>query len=500
MRAAVTPLFSKWIAFAGLPWSHRPGIAARARIDQEIALSRYLISTLAEYQTEFWVIVGQALRQRGAEVHFVSFDSRSNELLARAGLPFFDATASAVAARLGDEDPLAVCHRFGIADPLPWLTHEKFAFGLRDSDALVRKLAGILLVVDDAVKDIAHPVSVVQELGGFLSVLGTHFAAKARGLASWFIEPSFFRSRLLFIEGSLAAFHHPGDARAKPEGAVAQYLDETTRQNLIVIPEKDRHQYTTAFRKVVNLRNMRRLTEKMIDKYLLKKEQEFGHIGSHVFTHARMIAASRKLARHYTPLDEAQPFVYYPLHVPGDVALTLRSPDYLDQIAVIDYLCRVTPLRYKVAVKEHPAMIGAMGSEPLISLKARYDRFVILPPSTNNFDVLRRAEAVVTVNSKSGAEAGLLGRNVLVLGDAFYRDAPFARAMGKLADIATALPQALELSDRPADPSATLQYFAAFWPSTWPGELYVGDNGNPELFADSLLEATAAVDHPNGKA
>lgn len=451
---------------------------------------RYLISTLAEYQTVFWLDVAPALTARGAEVHFLSFDSRSNELLAKAGLSFFDATASRALARVADADPVGICQRFGIDDPLPWLTHEKLAFGIRDSDALTRKLAGTLLVVDDALNRIGGNVAVVQELGGFLSVLGTHFAAKARGLKSWFVEPSFFRSRLLFIEGSLAAYRHPGDARATLDGPVAEYLDETANQNLIVIPEKDRHQYTTAFRKVVNFRNLRRLGEKLVDKYLLKKEQEFGHIGSHVFTHARMIMASRKLARHYTQLGDAEPFVYYPLHVPGDVALTLRSPDYLDQVAVIDYLCRVTPLGYKVAVKEHPAMIGAMGSGPLLALKRRYDRFVILPPSTNNFDVLRRAAAVVTVNSKSGAEAGLLGRPVLVLGDAFYRDAPFARPLEKLADIAAILPSALEHTDGHGEATATMQYFAAFWPATYPGELYVTAGGNSDQFAASLLRAT----------
>ena len=456
---------------------------------------RLLITTLAEYQTRFWVLVGSELVQRGHEVLFVSFDSRSSEMLTSAGLPYADATASARAAALGSRDPLDVCRQVSVGNPAAWLTHEKFAFGIRDSDALLRKLAGSLLVVDAALDSFANgpQVAVVQELGGFLSVLGSHFAALARGVPSWFIEPSFFRGRLLFNEGSLAAMKLPAGASMAPGPEIARYLAETAANNRIVIPQKDRHQYTSAFRKVVNWRNARRLAEKLRDKHLLGKEQEFGHIGGHVAAHGRMILASRMLARHYTDPERLGPFVYYPLHVPGDVALTLRSPEYLDQVALIDYLCRITPAHLKVAVKEHPAMIGALGADALLKLVKRYDRFVILPPQTNNYDVLRRAEAVVTVNSKSGAEAGMLGRPVLVLGDAFYRTAPFATAIDKLADLGPALERATTGSARDPDPNAVQRYFAALWQHTAPGELYVETRGNITRFVDGLLGATSSA-------
>lgn len=456
---------------------------------------KLIISTLAEYQTRFWIEVGRELARQGREAMFLSFDSRSNEMLRGAGLAFVDATASAQAAVLRDRNPLAICRQFGVNNPSIWLTHEKFAFGVADSDRLLRKLAGAMLLAHDAIDSVAQrgPCAVVQELGGFLSVLGTHFAAKSCGAPSWFIEPSFFRGRLLFNEGSLAATKLPGGAAAVPTAEMRRYLEETTANNQIVIPQKDRHQYTSAFRKVVNRRNARRLAEKLRDKHLLGKEQEFGHIGSHVTAHARMIVASRQLARHYTSPGEVGRFLYYPLHVPGDVALTLRSPEYLNQSALIDYLCRVAPLDLKIAVKEHPAMIGAMGARDLLDLKRRYDRFVILPPQTNNYDVLRRADAVVTVNSKSGAEAGLLGRRVLVLGDAFYRDAPFARPVAGLADLATAIEEVSRADTAPPAPDAVERYFAALWERTGPGELYVEDPRNVSAFTASLLEAAMPV-------
>lgn len=447
-----------------------------------------IITTLAEYQTRFWVEVGLALQARGQPVRFLSFDSRSNEMLEAAGLDFVDATASACLAELGMRDPAEVCLSFGMDRLNFWLTHEKFAFGSRDSNALLCKLAGTLLVADRAICTVPaeQQVVMVQELGGFLSVIGSHFAAVHHQAPSWFIEPSFFRGRMLFLEGDVAARKLPADMRATLAGPVQAYLQDTLDRSAIVIPEKDRHQYTTAFRKVVKFRNVKRLAEKLIDKYLLGKEQEFGHIGSHVSTHARMILASRKLKKHYTPVSQLGRFVYYPLHVPGDMALTLRSPEYLDQAALVDYLCRVSPPDVTIAVKEHPAMIGAMGAEPLLRLKQRYDRFHIIPPSSNNFDVLKQATAVVTVNSKSGAEAGLLGQRVLVLGDAFYRNAPFATPVEGVTGLGDALARVLDGSSGPPTRERTMEYFAALWDETLPGELYVTDAANIASFTTSL--------------
>src|SRR5260370_27864804 len=91
---------------------------------------------------------------------------------------------------------------------------------------------------------------VVQELGGFLSVIACFYAAKKRGVRNWFIEPSFFRGRLYYTPDSLAApdtMRTPADALSTD---VRSYLDDTLRQQSIVIPQKDRHQYSAALNQI----------------------------------------------------------------------------------------------------------------------------------------------------------------------------------------------------------------------------------------------------------
>lgn len=454
-------------------------------------MPRFLITTLAEYQTRFWLQVGKRLRETGHDAAFLSFDDRSTEMLRAEGLTVFPATAAPSTTRSAAQLE-AQWQAYGLTDLNHWFGHERFAFGVRDSVQMRHKLAAALECADLACTQwsAGGPFSLVQELGGFLSVIGSYFAARHRGIDNWFLEPSFFRGRMFFLRNSFAALPVREPAQSV-SNEVDAYLDETIRRGAIVVPLKDRHQYTTAWKKVVNTRNARRLMEKLVDKHLHGKKQEFGHIGSHVATHARMLWSSYRLSGHYTPLQDCPRFVYYPLHVPGDMALTLRTPHLLDQLALIDYLCRAVPATHCIAIKEHPAMVGAIDADRVLDLLRRYDNLVLLPPSTNNYEVLARADAVVSINSKSGAEAALLGKPVLVLGDAFYRESPIVTAVERVQDIPARLKQALDVPRR-VDQSEIRRYFSAVWERSLPGELYVPESTNVVTFCNSMVTATSA--------
>jgi hypothetical protein len=450
-----------------------------------------LVTTLAEYQTRFWLPVGLELHRRGHRCSFVSFDDRSTEMLRDAGLEVFARSDQPVVDDLSDAALDGAAQRYGIQDLSFWFGHERFAFRLHDPLELRRKLLVALTLADRACVALERRGStvLVQELGGFLSVVGAFFAARAHQIDNWFIEPSFFRGRLFFVCNSFAAPQVRFEGGIEVSAPVRDYLRSTLSSGAIVIPQKDRHQYTTAFKKVFNIRNAKRLIEKLVDKHILGKRQEFGYIGHHVRVHLNMVFSGVRLRRWYTPLEKVRRFVYYPLHVPGDMALTLRSPQYLDQLSLVDYLARAVPHTHKVAIKEHPAMIGLIDVDRVRDLLRRYDNLVLLPPSTNNFQVLKHAEAVVSVNSKSGAEACLLGKPTLVLGDAFYRQSPLVKAVSHLTELPAALRTALQGEWPGACEQVREQYFEQVWRQSLPGELYVAASENVDRFVTSLLEA-----------
>ena len=454
-----------------------------------------LITTLAEYQTRFWIPVAQRLRGAGREVRLLAFDDRSAEMATAQGVPVVNMYRAGLQGGAPIDDEQAFNARiasYGLDGSNFLFSHERVTFGIRDTAALRRRFMIYTNAMEAELDQLAargQRAVVVQELGGFLSVIACFYAARKRGIRNWFIEPSFFRGRLYYTPDSLAA----PDTMATPAEPVSPqvrgYLDDTLRQRAIVIPQKDRHQYSAAFSKIANARNARRLAEKLWDQFALGKHQEFGHNIRHARAHAAMALGATRLKKLYRPMPET-PFVYYPLHVPADMALTLRSPEYLDQVATIDFLLRTLPDTHVLVVKEHPAQIGAVSATRLFELARRFDNFVLLPPQTNNYAVLGRADAVVSVNSKSGAEAVLLGKPVVVMGDAFYRSCPLVFAVNRLSDVPQRLREALRTQG--FDPARAAPYFETAWRKSFPGELYIDNPQQLDTFAASLLSAVNA--------
>jgi Capsule polysaccharide biosynthesis protein len=451
-----------------------------------------LITTLAEYQTRFWIPVAQRLRNAGREVQLLAFDDRSAEMATAQGIPVTNMYRTGLQGGAPVEDQAALAARvadYGLDGTNFLFSHERVTFGIRDSAALCRRFmiySNAMELVLDQIAARGQSAVVVQELGGFLSVIACFYAAKKRGIRNWFIEPSFFRGRLYYTPDSFAAPDTMGTPADAVSADVRDYLDQTLSQRAIVIPQKDRHQYSAAFNKIANARNARRLAEKLWDQFALGKHQEFGHNLRHARMHAAMAVGATRLKKLYQPMPQT-PFVYYPLHVPADMALTLRSPEYLDQVATIDFLLRTIPDTHVLVVKEHPAQIGAIPAGRLFELARRFDNFVLLPPQTNNYAVLGRADAVVSVNSKSGAEAVLLGKPVVVMGDAFYRSCPLVFATDRLKEVPQRLRDAL--GSRGVDPAKAAPYFETAWRKSFPGELYIDNPGQLDTFAASLLAA-----------
>jgi len=445
----------------------------------------FLIATLAMNQTLFFEALGKVLEEGGHGVAYLCFHERSHEYLASRGKRSFNAFGGEARTREIDLSAYA------------WpslnlvLSHEKAVFEAYDSERLLRKLRGYLAACESALDALAGtvpgPLVLLQELGGFLSNVASFYAARRRGLDGIFMEPSFFAGRVFFTRNGFAAPQVQGPRSAAASDAVAAYLDEAVARQRVVIPLKDAHHYRGPMRKLTDLRHARRLIEKTVDKHLLGKGEEFSHIGGHVARHARMLVNSRLLARHYDAMpDEGRRFVYYPLHVPADVALTIRSPEYVDQLALVDFLARSVPQTHEVLIKEHPALVGALERRRLTDLLRRRDNVRLLDPAIKNYQVLQRAEAVITVNSKSGAEALLLGRPVLVLGDAFYSPCELVHRVDSLAELPRRLAEMLR-SARGPEPGAVRRYFQDVWNASWPGELHVAADANAQALAASLL-------------
>ncbi|WP_165826123.1 capsule biosynthesis protein [Rhizobium wuzhouense] len=434
--------------------------------------------SLAGNQSAFFAALEPSVRAAGRDVVHVCFHEGSVSELRKAAHRVFNPFELS---RSGD---LPSFEAYGIENPALLIAHEKAAYEIRDTQALLLKFRRHLAAMEAVFATLAgegRRIVVVQELGGFTSVLAAYFVAQRHGVSNYFIEPSFFKGRFFLTRDSFSApriGRSAGSAGAEVLAVLGRIRDSQT----VVIPVKDALHYRGAMRKLTDPKNWRRLVEKLVQKHVLKQQEEFQHIGGHVRRHVRMTMNAAKLRKFYAQIPDESPFLYYPLHVPADFALTIRSPEYLDQLSLIDFLCRVAPGGRKVVIKEHPALIGALPAARVVELMRRHDNLVLLSPGINNHEVLRRAETVVTVNSKAGAEALLYCRPVLALGDSFYRDSGLVTVVDALRD----LPDRLAGAALP-DEEDVNRFLQDVWSASVPGELYDVREENVAEFAASLL-------------
>lgn len=453
-----------------------------------------VITTLAEYQTRFWVQVALKLEQEGHEVTLLSFDDRSSDLLDQSGLRSFNVPALARASELDRfESDQKALDFYGIQDINYWISHERVTFSLKNSNEMITRLIDYLSCIDEIfsiLESDGEKITLVQELGGFISVIAAFFAARKNGINNIFLEPSFFKGRFFPLMNSFAAPVVAFSEKHSVSTEVKQIMSSTIMSQSIVIPKKDARQYRGAFVKIFDFANIKRLLEKTVDKYLLGKYQEFGHLGRYVSLHLKMLVNANVMRFSYTPIESLKDFIYFPFHVPGDMALTLRSPEYFDQLSLIEYMLKVVPFTHIVAVKEHPAQIGGIAALRLKELLKRYDNLVVINPSVNNYEVLNKASLIVSINSKSGAEAGLLGKPSLVLGEAFYKNSPLVERVTSIGDLKAKIKESLDKWE-PRSEALRDGYFQNVWDETYAGELYVGDNQEVKTFSTSICEIVA---------
>ena len=201
-----------------------------------------------------------------------------------------------------------------IDNPSLLLSHERITFGIKNSQNLTSKFSEYFDLISDFLDDLdqSYEVTVIQELGGFISVLATFEAAKAKGIDNYFIEPSFFKGRQFFLENTMQAKKvEIGVANDDAISQARRSIKFVLQNKSVVIPDKDKHHYSTVLAKVLNLRNFLRLFEKLFYQFLFRKHFEFGYPIRHVTQHLKMLINSARNARYYSDLFMSEKFVYF---------------------------------------------------------------------------------------------------------------------------------------------------------------------------------------------
>lgn len=448
----------------------------------------YLISTLAENQTFFWIKVAQKLINKNIKIVFISFDEVSYDYLINSGFECYFFNNKDFVNDVSDYYFNKIMKKFNITDYKKYFLHERIAFNINDEIYLRNKFLACLKLSERVIKSLSGKfhISLIQELGGFLSVISCFFVAKKFKIDNYFIEPSFFKGYFFLIKNSFYSLKINSLKNSiRPNKKMMLYINDAILNKTVVIPKKDSHHYSLPSLKIFNIYNTKRLISKIFNKFVLRKRYEFSYIGFHVKKHIQMWANNYKLRPLYSTINDLDNFIYYPLHVPNDVSLTIRAPSYINQLFIIENILKKLSGSKVLAIKEHPAMIGSIDYSGFMKLQKNYKNLKLIDPKLNNYSVISKAALIVSVNSKSGAESLLLNKKVIVLGDCFYYNFPNVYICKDILNISILINKILEKNINYDD--KILSYFEMIWDESLQGELYYNNNSNINNFTKSLL-------------
>lgn len=118
-------------------------------------------------------------------------------------------------------------------------------------------------------------------------------------------------------------------------------------------------------------------------------------------------------------------FVFFPLHVEPELAISPSGGHFEEQHEAIRFLASKLPEGWKVVVKEHPHQAG-FGPRPA----GFYKRISAIPnvefvkTQMSSLDVIAKCQTVVTITGSAGIEAVRLGKPSWVLGYPWYLSSP----------------------------------------------------------------------------
>lgn len=379
----------------------------------------YIIS-LALNQTKFWLKVISNKNSDDLNYKIISFDTESSNFLYKKKITFIDADYNIKSDKFNyslNKIKEKINENFNEVEKK--LFHEKIYFGNKNEEKIYKKFFKTYLFFKKYFKYKKNCIF-VQEIGGFIpNVCGELFAKKFK--FNYFnLESSFFSNHFHILKNT-------GDCRPKKNIIkgnlnIKKYLLELKKKKIINIPNKDKLHFLSPVKKIFQMHNIKRFFEKQFKQFILKYNFVFDSDILILKGNVNFLINNLKAKKYYKSLEclNKKNFIYFPLHVPNDYALTIRATIYIDQLNLINQIAKKYP-GYIFAIKEHPARVGSFNFDKLDGMLKNNKNIVLLNPNINNFKIINKSNCMITINSKSGFEALLYNKKVFALGESFYK-------------------------------------------------------------------------------
>lgn len=157
------------------------------------------------------------------------------------------------------------------------------------------------------------------------------------------------------------------------------------------------------------------------------------HLSSRLRNHVNIYVDYRRFCRSCTStwkVPQNTNYVFLPLHVEPEASLTVFSPEFNSQVAVIDLVAKSLPAGITLVIKEHRAAIGRRPSG-FYAWLASIPSAVLAPLEASGPVLARNSRATITITGTAGFEAAVAGVPVLSFSEHnFYNSLPHVQVAG----------------------------------------------------------------------
>lgn len=313
-------------------------------------------------------------------------------------------------------------------------------------ESMARLALGYLAAWETILAEGAPIALLWGEDGGHLAKRTSFLLAERLGIPLAFLYVSPLPGRMLHLDNALNRFERGSFERVDPTPDERAYAER-----LLADVRASRVQFATPRDLGFGPRRIARLGRMLVERYVTRPP---GAASYYPWRFARQYGRQHvvraALRASYRPVGEF-PFVFHPIHAGFDAQITIRAPQWRDQIALVEHVAASLPYGYELAIKEHPFEVGALPAARLLALLRRRPEIRLLRPTIHAQEVLRACSAVTTVNSTTGFEALFYRRPVVTFGHSPYRGLGLTHDVESTFDTSAILLRALQGDAAPED-------------------------------------------------
>jgi hypothetical protein len=165
------------------------------------------------------------------------------------------------------------------------------------------------------------------------------------------------------------------------------------------------------------------------------------------------------------PIDG--PYVFFGLHMQPESSIDVMAHFFANQPRVIELVSRSLPPTHRLLVKLHKSDAPNYSREWLARIEA-LPGVQVVSPYADTFELVNRADLVVSIQGTIGLEAALLGKPLLLFGDSPVQSFPSASTVGRTVDLPKLIREKLAEGrpDRGRIVDAYARYLAPFYPAS----------------------------------